>query len=144
MGCQLMTDGEVRQFLSNHWVGVLSFAAEDESYAVPESFGFDSESDEIYFHFVHTEDSLKMEFVEYGGSVTLTVFDMQTLESVIVRGELEEVSDSESLVGGAVVSEQSQFPTLEFAPDVELQDMEMAVYKLIPSEMTGRRFSPDF
>jgi len=139
-----MTDGEVRQFLSDHWVGVLSFAVDDESYAVPESFGFDEETDEVFFHFVYDDDSLKMEFVEAGASVTLTVFDMNTLESVIVRGELERVSDSDSLIGGARVSEQSEFPTLEFSPEHEISDMNMDIYMLKPVEMTGRHFSPDF
>lgn len=139
-----MTDEEIRQFLTDHWVGVLSFAARGKSYAVPESFGFDEETEEVYFHFVFDDDSLKMEFIEQGKSVTLTVYDMQTLESVIVRGELEKLSDSESLVGGARVSEQSSFPTLDFSPDTELNDMNMAVYRLVPEETTGRHFAHDF
>lgn len=135
-----MSDSEVNRFLEEHSMSVLSFADSDVSYAVPEPFAYID--GEIYFHFIYHDESLKMQFVETTETITLTIYDSETLESVIVRGDLEEVHEDKRLIAGAAVAEKADPVLIEVSPNVRLGESNEAFYQLNIDESTGRIFEP--
>jgi len=139
MSVEKMDDDEVHQFLQNHSIGTLALADDNDSYAAPESFGY--EDGVLYFYFVYQPESKKMEYVSKTDTAIITIYDNELLESVIVEGELEEMKTENSLVGGTIFAEQSEFPSLDFNIELPTEDHQTAFYKMEIEESTGRKFS---
>lgn len=137
-----MTESEVHQFLEEHSMGVLSFADSNISYAIPEPFAYVNR--ELYFHFIYDETSMKMSFLEETEVSTLTVYDREALESVIVRGNLEKVPKDKELIAGASIAEKADPVLVEVSPNVRLGESAEAFYRLNIEEATGRQFKPEF
>ncbi|WP_225336321.1 pyridoxamine 5'-phosphate oxidase family protein [Halomicrobium urmianum] len=96
-GVSRMTDGEMRDFLTNRGVGVLALPAEHEPYVVPMSFGFDGE-DSLYFTYVTTDESRKERLSERGDDAAFLVFDAPSRfmwQSVLLSGAVSPVPESE-------------------------------------------------
>ncbi|WP_255198321.1 pyridoxamine 5'-phosphate oxidase family protein [Halorarius litoreus] len=93
-----MVEEETEAVLAAHGHGVLALARDDEAYGVPVSYGYDEAENRVVFQFFYDRESKKREFVEHGGTVTLTVTDWASADdwrSAIVTGELQRVPDSE-------------------------------------------------
>ncbi len=133
-----MTENEIGEFLKEHGTGILSLTDSEETYAVPESFGYDG--DRLYFQLVYDEGSQKMAFIETTEIATFTVSTENPTRSVIVRGTLEKVSEDEEIVATNAIAENSELPTLNVIPDQSLEDLMMEYYQLIPRERSGRKF----
>jgi nitroimidazol reductase NimA-like FMN-containing flavoprotein (pyridoxamine 5'-phosphate oxidase superfamily) len=133
-----MTDEEISEFLKEHGSGVLSLSDGGETYAVPESFGYDGGS--LYFQLVYTDDSHKMTYIETTEIATFTVSDEDPAQSVIIRGPLNKVPDDQVVVATNAIAENAALPTLNVLPDTSLEDLEMEFYQLTPTEQSGRKF----
>jgi len=133
-----MTDDEVSAYLEEHGSGVLSLSADGETYAIPESFGYDGGN--LYFQLVYGDDSEKMAFLETTEIATFTVSAEEPAQSVIVRGTLEEVPDEQVVVATNAIAENAALPTLNVLPDETLEDLAMDLYRLTPQEQSGRKF----
>ncbi|MEF8855836.1 MAG: pyridoxamine 5'-phosphate oxidase family protein [Haloplanus sp.] len=131
---------EIDASLRDAGAGVLSLTDGGETYAVPESFGYDG--DHIYFQSVYTDDSRKMAFIETTDLATLTVFTECPAESVIVRGRLGAVPDDEAIPARRAIAANATIPALNVSPDTPTEDLEFTLYRLAPEEISGRRFGP--
>src|SRR6056297_1301619 len=118
-----MSPSEIDALLEDSNAGVLSLTNGAETYAVPESFGYDGEC--LYFQFVYNEESQKMAFIETTDVATLTVFTENPTESILVRGRLEAVSDGNQPHAAAAISENASVPTLNVLPDTASEDLSM-------------------
>jgi nitroimidazol reductase NimA-like FMN-containing flavoprotein (pyridoxamine 5'-phosphate oxidase superfamily) len=135
-----MTAAEIDTVLDNGGVGVISFAADDEPYSVPLSYGYDSENREIYVRFGFAPESDKRRFVDDGSVASLVVTDDDTRgwRSVVARGPLTEVSEP-AIAGSAAQSIRKMnipFVTIYERPATEL---EFELYRLDPETLTGRK-----
>ncbi|WP_096389063.1 pyridoxamine 5'-phosphate oxidase family protein [Halopenitus persicus] len=134
---QLEAD-EIDEILRTAGSGVLSLCNGTETYAVPESFGYDG--DVLYFQLVHDDDSEKMAFIETTDAATFTVYDESPAESVIVRGPIETVPEDDRAVAMNAIAENAAIPTLNVSPTAALDDLSMNLYQLRPADVSGRAF----
>ncbi|WP_336364180.1 pyridoxamine 5'-phosphate oxidase family protein [Halalkalicoccus salilacus] len=93
-----MEEGEIKAFLNEQGVGVLSLARGDEAYGVPISFGYDGE-DRLYFVFLGIgERSRKREFAEATERASFVAYEVESKHawtSVVAGGRVREVADEE-------------------------------------------------
>ncbi|WP_115862685.1 pyridoxamine 5'-phosphate oxidase family protein [Halorussus litoreus] len=137
-----MSESEIDSFLRERDSGVLSLSDGRESYAVPESFGYDGES--IYFQMAYTDSSHKMSFMETTETATFTVYvDGLTASSVVARGPIEPVPEDEQLLAANALAENNVVPVLNVSTQMSVDELGFDFYRLRPEEITGRRFGPD-
>jgi nitroimidazol reductase NimA-like FMN-containing flavoprotein (pyridoxamine 5'-phosphate oxidase superfamily) len=131
---------EIDTILRDAGAGVLSLADGRDTYAVPESFGYDGEH--LYFQPVYDDASDKMAFVEATDLATFTVFTERPAESVIVRGRLVPVGDDETILAQRAIAANATIPALNVSPDTPIEELDCTLYRLTPEELSGRRFGP--
>jgi hypothetical protein len=81
-----------------------------------------------------------MAFIETTDLATLTVFTERPAESVIVRGRLDTVPEDEAILARRAIAANATIPALNVTPDTPIDDLEFALYRLTPEEVSGRRF----
>ncbi|WP_134671710.1 pyridoxamine 5'-phosphate oxidase family protein [Halorussus marinus] len=133
-----LDQSEIESFLVDANAGVLSLTDGTETYAIPESYGYDGEC--LYFQFVYSEDSQKMAFVEATEIATVTVFTENPTKSVVVRGRLELVPDADQPQAAAAMADNAEIPALNVLSETSPEDLSMTFYRLVPTEVSGRRF----
>ncbi|SFG44151.1 hypothetical protein SAMN04488063_2059 [Halopelagius inordinatus] len=131
---------EVDEFLGDGGTGVLALADENESYAIPVSYGYDPTGPHLYVRLGYAPESEKRDFVERTETASLVV-DRDTPDgwtSVVGRGRLEEVTEVslDSTIARAIRRVNIPFVTIYDRPAREL---EFQLYRLVPEELTGRR-----
>ncbi|WP_245902772.1 pyridoxamine 5'-phosphate oxidase family protein [Salinigranum rubrum] len=137
---ELMDDREVNAFLGNEGTGVLALARDDESYAIPVSYGYDREEGTFYLRLAFHADSRKREYIGPSRPATLVV-NRETEEgwrSVVARGRLRETGEAaiDSSVVEAIRRVNIPFFTVFDRPAREL-DFEL--FRLAPDELTGHK-----
>jgi nitroimidazol reductase NimA-like FMN-containing flavoprotein (pyridoxamine 5'-phosphate oxidase superfamily) len=120
-------------------VGVLALTDGSEAYSIPESFGYDGET--LYFQFVSTPDSKKMELLETTETASFTVYNEQPPQSVLVQGPVEPVPEGNKPKAATAIAENASIPTLNVYPDTTPDEFTMDYYRLRPTAITGRQFS---
>lgn len=135
-----MDSAAIDRLLYETGAGVLSLSDGGETYAIPESFGYDGAV--LYFQFVWDDDSRKMAFADTTDVATVTVFSERPARSVVVRGPLEAVPDDDEPIASTAIAENADIPTLDVVPDRAPAELDMGFYRLVPDERSGRRF-PD-
>lgn len=132
-----MSADEIETALQEHGTGVLSLARDDESYAIPVSYGYDGER--CYFVFVgYHEPSTKAEFAETTERATLTVYeapDVHEWHSVVLRGPLAKLSsDDDWDAANEAIEENAWYPSLFRNADPRGS---VDLWALDPDELTG-------
>ena len=121
-----MDDDTARTFLSEQGFGVLSLAAEGDAYGIPISYGYDRETDRIYFVFLRPgEQSKKERFGEATTRASFLVFDVPSREewrTVVAEGPLRAVADDEWPAVRDALEDNAWFPTL-FSESEPMQDI---------------------
>ncbi|MFW5964994.1 MAG: pyridoxamine 5'-phosphate oxidase family protein, partial [Natronomonas sp.] len=118
--------------------GVLSLTDGAETYAIPESFGYDGTH--LYFQFAHDDDSRKMAFLDTTDVATFTVFTTEPAESVQARGPIEAVPESEHAAAAAAIADNATVPTMSVLPDTPVEDLSMTFHRLVVDSLSGRVF----
>ncbi len=121
-----MDDETARQFLTEQGFGVLSLAAEGEAYGIPITYGYDAETERLYFVFLRPgEESKKERFSEATERASFLTFDVPSREewrTVIVAGTLRAVDDDEWPAVRDALEDNAWFPTL-FSESEPMQDI---------------------
>lgn len=138
MTVEEMNQEEIDSFLRNMNTGVLSLTTGTETYAIPESFGYDGEA--LYFQFVYTEESHKMKVVETTDIATLTAFTETPTKSVIVRGDLEMIPEAENICATSALTRNATPPLLNVYPKTPSENLSFKFYRLNIATMSGRKF----
>ncbi|SFR57394.1 hypothetical protein SAMN04487947_2425 [Halogeometricum rufum] len=135
-----MSHEETVEFLGTGGTGVVAFAKDDDSYAIPVSYGFDAEQESLYLRLAFDSESEKREYVDAPGAVSVVVHEQtdEGWKSVVARGRLTEVTEAalDSTVVEAMRTMDIPFVTIYDEPTTEL---EFEMYRLVPDELTGRR-----
>lgn len=140
MTATALTRDEIEAFLRKKGSGVLSLTDGTETYAVPESFGY--EGGELYFQLVSEPDSNKMAFIETTDVATFTAFTDDPARSVLVRGPLEPVPDADEHRASSAIAANATIPTLNVSLDTMTDELAFEFYRLVPQELSGRAFGP--
>lgn len=133
-----MTDEEIEEFLYEQGHGTLSLSDGGEVYGVPISFGYDGEK--LYMSLLEFGDaSRKMAFLETTDVASLTTYVATTRfdwKSVVVRGELTDVPESEVEYMDGVLDDNAWFPTI-FPPTDPMTGVHHVA--LVPEHVSGRK-----
>lgn len=121
-----MDDETARQFLHDQGFGVLSLADDGVAYGIPISYGYDMESECLYFVFLRPgEKSQKERFSEATERASFLVFDVPSRDewrTVIAAGTLRAVDDDEWPAVRDALDDNAWFPTL-FAESEPMRDI---------------------
>ena len=121
--------------LDENEVGVLSLARESVAYAVPVAYHYEDGS--VYLRLAFEGKSTKRAYLEATAKACLCLYGVESDDeswSILVRGPLRELSDSETF-DTATINEL--FDKLHvFDQDIEAIDIQ--VYELLVESITGR------
>ncbi|WP_254536310.1 pyridoxamine 5'-phosphate oxidase family protein [Halomarina litorea] len=132
-----MTDEEVADHLRTETSGVLSLARDGDAYALPVSYHYDGES--LYLRLTEDGHSKKMAFLTATDEACFLLYDVEGEDSwsIVVTGGLRRLTAEED---GALAEAGVH---AKFAPlrvfDEDIDDVEIAVYELATTAVTGRR-----
>lgn len=142
-----MTDAEIVDFLEHQGHGTLALANQNDSYAVPVSFGYTDEHGGAVYLYLHQfgERSKKLEFAEQADQVCLVAYEVTTREkwrSAIVTGSLRQMEPSVTSISSLsdqqyideVMGDNAWFPVFH-----SLEESISASYRYLLSidEITG-------
>lgn len=141
-----MSASEIDGFLSDNETGVLSLARDNEPYAIPISYGYDADSTTFYMRLVSTPDSEKREFLASSPHTRLVVYDEDDAgtryRSVVAIGDLEAVDPEALSVEDIEQYGETRRPLFEIW-GAGKDDLDIKLYKLQPTEISGRRTEVD-
>lgn len=134
-----MSPEEMDALLGRHETGVLALARDDDPYAVPISFGYDTESRRFYLRLVSTPESEKRAFLSASPQTRLVVYeeDGDTYRSVVATGQLKAVDPSELTVERIEQYGEAKRPLFEIWGQ-EKPDLDIQLYELDPDHLSGR------
>lgn len=117
---------------------MLTLARNNDPYAIPISFGYDTNEKQFYIRLVKTTDSQKHDFLHSTPSCRLVIYENEEpyFTSIIAHGELTEIAPSELTVEHIEQYGDAKRPLFEIWNDEEL-------YMLAPSEISRRRIKVD-
>ena len=93
LGIERMDDGDIRDFLTSHGVGVLALPTDDAPYVLPISFGYDGDRG-LYFTFVTGDTSRKADLSSGEDRATYLVYAAESpfhWRSVVCEGPVHEI-----------------------------------------------------
>ncbi|MFA9425591.1 pyridoxamine 5'-phosphate oxidase family protein [Natronorubrum sp. A-ect3] len=140
MTATALTRDEIDAFLREQGSGVLSLTDGAETYAVPESFGYDGGN--LYFQLVSDSDSQKLSFIETTNTATLTAFTDDPPRSVLARGPLEPVPEAAHQRASSAIAANATIPALNVSLETTTDELAFEFYRLVPRELSGRAFDP--
>lgn len=131
---------ETDSILGRHETGVLSLARESEPYAIPISYGYDTEVRRFYLRLVSTPESEKRRFLASSPHARLVVYeeDDPIYRSVVTIGTLNEVPRDELTVEHIEQYGEAKRPLFEIWGESR-RDLDIQLYHLEPDEVSGRR-----
>jgi len=126
--------------LGRHETGVLSLAREDKSYAIPISYGYDTENRRFYLRLISTPQSEKRQFLASSPHARLVVYeeDDPIYRSVVTTGTLNEIPRDELTIDHVEQYGDAKRPLFEIWGESR-RDLDIQLYQLEPDELSGRR-----
>lgn len=135
-----LSRNEVDRVLTEVGYGFLGFGRENGPYVLPMSFGYDGD----YLYFQMNSQGRKFEYIDGKTPVCLTVFtvDPETgiSKSIIVEGELREVSEERTAAAYEALASTANFGTDLSLWGVPLQETDPTLFVLRPEDVSGRMF----
>jgi nitroimidazol reductase NimA-like FMN-containing flavoprotein (pyridoxamine 5'-phosphate oxidase superfamily) len=129
---------EITAFLETQETGVLSLAADSDTYAVPISFTYESDRNRIYFRLGYAPGSQKREYVAATDHATFVVYDRTPdgWKSVVANGRLVDLSDSDLDANVVEAMETLSIPFFSVF-DRPAEDLEFAIVSLEVESLDG-------
>ena len=139
-----MTASAIDEFLGREETGVLSLAREDAPYAIPISYGYDSDARRIYTRLVSTPESEKRQFLTSSPRARIVVYEEEgeTYRSVIAIGTLERIDPAELTPETIEQYGRAKRPLFEIWAEPKA-DLNIELYTLEPESISGRRIEID-
>ena len=130
---------EIDNLLGDGGVGVISFAEEDEPYAMPVSYGYDTDAEGLYIRLGFAPESEKRRFVDDGETASLVITDETPAgwQSVVAKGPLCEVTEMAIDPEAAKSVHKVRIPFVTIY-DREASELEFELYRLEAETVTGR------
>jgi nitroimidazol reductase NimA-like FMN-containing flavoprotein (pyridoxamine 5'-phosphate oxidase superfamily) len=139
-----LDEDEIEILLNKQVIGRIGCHADNTTYVVPVSFGYDGQ-----FIYGYTQEGMKINMMRKNPEVCFEVdevVDTYTWRSVICMGEFEELEDGEERTEAlkillrrplpAVTSQRMQFSSEQSAPNLNI--IRGLVYRILIKSKTGR------
>ena len=137
-----MSATEIDEFLGRNETGVLSLARDEQPYAIPISYGYDTSERTFYLRLVSTPESEKRSFLDSSPEGRIVVYEESTEKrtywSVVAEGALEEIAPSSMSVDQIVQYGQAKPPLFEIWGTGK-DELDIQLYELSPDKLSGRR-----
>ncbi|MFC6716772.1 pyridoxamine 5'-phosphate oxidase family protein [Natrialbaceae archaeon GCM10025810] len=135
-----MTEAEIDEFLRRHETGVLALARGDEPYAIPISYGYDTDDRTFYMRLVSTPESEKRRFLASSPEARLVVYDEDdsVYRSIVATGTLEEIEPGDLTPDQIAQYGEARRPLFEIWAEGK-RDLDIELYQFVPAELSGRR-----
>ena len=139
-----LSQEETDAFLGGHETGVLALARVDEPYAIPISYGYDSNVQRFYMRLVSAPESEKRQFLDSSPQVRIVVYDEEgeTYRSVVAIGELEHIDPGELTVENIEQYGDAKRPLFESWAQPK-RNLDIELYTLSPESLSGRLIEVD-
>ncbi|GGC49051.1 hypothetical protein GCM10007209_08360 [Haloferax sulfurifontis] len=144
-----LTQEEMDEALVRQGIGVLAMAESGHPYAIPMSFGYDSEKPVFPMQWGGGYESRKNRVIESNPNVCLTVYEQDAQDesiwrSIIITGELYEIPEEEEQRAYASIASNAQFPPDLGVWGIPFEDVEFRLFGLENTDCTGREFSTEY
>ena len=140
-----MSSSEIDTFLGQAETGVISFAREGEPYAIPVSYGYDTDNRTFYLRLVSTPESGKREFLSDTPQTTLVVYEGvedTTYRSVVATGRLQTVDPDDLSPDQIAQYGEAKRPLFEIW-SAGRAELDIQLYEFQPETLSGRRTAID-
>jgi nitroimidazol reductase NimA-like FMN-containing flavoprotein (pyridoxamine 5'-phosphate oxidase superfamily) len=140
-----MSSAEIDAFLGRTETGVISFAREGEPYAIPISYGYDTDGRTFYLRLVSAPESRKREFLSDSPQATLVVYEGDedaSYRSVVATGRLQAVDPATLSPEQIAQYGETKRPLFEIWGQ-ERAELDIKLYEFQPGELSGRRTELD-
>lgn len=133
-----MAVDERDRFLGAGGTGVLSLASgNDPPYAVPVSYGYDTETETFYFRLSVRADGPKEELEERAVSFVTYRQTDEGWRSIVARGRLEDVEKEGIETASLAGLEHVDIPLVDVF-ERPIREVTFEFYRLVPDELIGR------
>lgn len=144
-----LAEDEIDEVLVRQGVGVLAMAESDQPYAIPMSFGYDSEKLAFPMQWGGGYDGRKNHAIESNPNVCLTIYeqadeDESIWRSIIITGELYEIPKKEEQQAYASIAANAEFPPDLGVWGIPFENVEFHLFGLDKADCTGREFSTEY
>jgi hypothetical protein len=133
-------DDDREAVLGRGGVGVLSFStsADESPHSVPVSYGYDAETDALYFRLAVGGDSAKLELLDNPATFVVYQEGDDGYESVVAQGELDSIAEADVSTDALDGLSRVDIPLFDvFERDV--REVEFDFYRLSATDVTGKR-----
>jgi nitroimidazol reductase NimA-like FMN-containing flavoprotein (pyridoxamine 5'-phosphate oxidase superfamily) len=144
-----LNSDEIDDVLIRQGIGVLAMVDNEQPYAIPMSFGYDSDQAVFPMQWGGGYDSRKNTAIDSNANVCLTVYEQDPEEeaiwrSIVITGKLYEIPEDQEQQAYASLAANAQF-----APDlgvwgIPFEDVELRLFGLDTKNCTGREFSTKY
>jgi len=148
-GMRQLSEEEIDEMLIRRGIGVLAMVNGEQPYAIPISFGYDTEETVFPIQWGSGYDSRKNTLIEDNPNVCLTVYeqdpdDPTVWRSIITTGEIHEIEEADEEQAYAALAANAEFPPDFGIWGVPFEDVEFRLFGLTVDECTGREFSTEY
>lgn len=134
-----LSTAECTEFLGTGGTGVLALGTKngDPPYAIPVSYGYDGQNEQLYFRLATGPDRGKGRVTDRQATFVTFAVTKARWTSVIAKGVLEETTRSEIAVETLDGLERVFIPYIDMFGE-SLQDVEFTFVRLDPETLDGR------
>ena len=140
-----LDDTEIDETLQAVGIGTLSMVDGDQPYGIPVPFGYDDGEISFLLQSDRGAESRKLAALAENARVCLTAVDErqepEVWRSVVVTGELVELPVGEEDDAVAALADNATFAPGYSVVDAPAETVDLHVFRLEPSEISGREFS---
>lgn len=134
-----MSAEETDAFLSAHETGVVSLAQQDEPYAIPISYGYNTNNRQFCLRLVSTEGSEKRKFLDSNPLARLVIYTEgdDTYRSVVAVGTLDQIAPDDLSTDDIHQYGSTKRPLFEIWAEKK-RDLDIELYRLDPERLSSR------
>lgn len=140
---------EIDELLVRKGVGVLAMVDDGQPYAVPVSFGYDSDRMVFPMQWGGGYGSRKSRAIDANPNVCLTVYEQDTDDeavwrSVVITGEIAEIGENEQEQAYASLAANAEFPADFGIWGIPFEEVEFRLFGLSTNHCTWREFAAKY
>ena len=140
---------EIDQILVRKGIGVLAMVDGKQPYAIPISFGYDTDQMVFPMQWGDWDNSRKNRAIESNPNVCLTVYEQDpdataVWRSVIITGEIYEIEEKDRERAFATLASNAEFPDDFGLWGIPFDEVEFRLLGLSTKNLSGREFAAKY
>jgi hypothetical protein len=140
---------EIDEILVRRGIGVLAMVDDGQPYAIPMSFGYDTDQMVFPMQWGGGHKSRKSQAIDSNSNVCLTVYeqdddDKAIWRSIVITGEIYEIEDEHKEQAYASLAANAEFPADLGVWGIPFEDVQFRLFGLQTGNCTGREFAAKY